>query len=1179
MLILFVALAACFAWLMLDSGQTPIPVKIGPKEVTPKMVKPAPAVTAPAEMDEVTTPGVAPPAPAMAAEAPIPEERTAKPPKRGSGSIKGKVLDPEENPAEGATVALERQVKNPHITLKKDAPLSTVIADEEGSFLFESLPMGGYIVAAETAEAEYRNSVSLSAQRKDAEMTLRLIYSGSIGGLVVDRGGEAVSGATVYPCAWQNEGGDGPLGGETGISMGVLSDEDGRFLIPKIGRNSRYKVCVKAEGFAPLLSEFLATGVEDVRLVLESGGSAMGVVVEAESGDAVPKLKIRIGGDYGIVMHETLSDKEGVFRFDNMAAGAHRMNINDQKFVLAENTASFSLSQGQERSGIRLEVHEGGVIAGRIYEQESDAGLGGVRIRAFSEGLEPGISRETTTDRDGTYRIEGLASAAYAVQHDEVKGYGHDYQKSRKSVTAKTGDLLSGVDFALSRGLRVSGIVVDEEGQPVEGASINGYNQRTGANQRNTRTDDDGTFILAGLTPSSNYHLSIRKDGMAAPQIDPMDIGMEDVAGLRFEMQVASSIEGIVVDRYGNPQEGFQMQARDLDSNQWVNGSQTATGGVFKIDSLAEGRYGILVNNSNSWRNDMPVSAEVNLVRGEPVKGLRIVYEGPEGLTISGRVTNRDGDPVESAYLNANGRSSFGSARTDNEGRYEIAGLEEGLFNIQVQHGGHSGTNEREIPAGSTDIDFVLAGRGTITGTIIAQQSGDPVTNFEMLQRKGNVGKLEPWMESNFRAFHDSEGRFSLPNIEEGDATLIVRANGYAPAFMPVSGVKENEVVDGIVIPMEGGVSLDGAVADAAGNPVANAQVFSGAVPDEWQREQGEAARTGSDGTFRLDSLPAGSHTLGVYHPDFAPTDISVDLSPNYDNTVQITLTMGGMVEGRVTQGGVGVADQHVSVNYMNGRGQNNSARTDANGYYSIAGLPDGEAMVYCSVSSPGGSNRNRQITATILAEQVTQVDFDFSLASASVEGVVYGEEDTPLAQVHVNGTVNDGGAIESVGTQTDANGYFLLENLPAGSVSLMVYAQGYSQKSVQVELINGQRAYKDISLYGGATITVTVSNAPEVAREVAVAALRGEIEIPEGRSMETLMLLQKDLAAAAEAGENGVGHLTGLEPGVYTIVAVAIPGADGNVQQEDLFADLQVIAEVVTVEKVGDKLEVNLRF
>ena len=1135
---------------------------------------------APVETPEPVSPEELPPAiayveePAPSIPARPPEETTAAP--TGRGRIYGTVvMAGDEALPEDMRVVLHRYDSESKVVSHDDTLLQTVTPGSEGAFDFKRLALGSYIIFASSASHTANTSATLTRARSEQERTLQAVPGGAISGRVINENQEPVEGAHVFAAATDIGPQERNLPRGRTLASRVTTDVDGAFVMVNLHHGAPgekgYRLAAKAEGYATHLSDYMVAGTQDAELTLTLGGMVIGQLVRAGTGEPVPGKTIALDSKLSMENLSTFSDTEGWFILTEVPPGAHRARLVDDELVLVPETAGFEVTEGEETPDILIEVAMGGRITGRVFDGDTGAGIARAKLRAVPEGFSLPAAPSADTDSQGRYEIKGLDPGSYGLRLDKPEGYPEDFRSSRertRSVTARLESETSGVDFELTKGIQIFGKVVDEEGRPLAQVGVNARVDRGNASDYG-RTERDGSFVLAGFPPNVTVRVSAGKSGFATDSTEPeggrVEIEEDNVTGVRIVMGPGSSISGFVVDTFGNPKAGIQMYARRIDSNN-LSGNpieQTSADGAISFDQLSAGKYRIQFWQSGRSYEDMTSPIEdIQLAKGEKVTGLRLVYDEPEGLTISGRVTDTQGKPVPRASMRVQG-PTYTNARAEMDGTYTVTGLGEGTYTVIAADYRHSPSEPLQAAAGSRNVDFVLSQLAAIEGQVLSARTGAPITSFQVRAEK--LGGTRYYTRDQFVSVSDPEGRFKLPEVEEGAATVTARADGYSEDTADVNAIVGGETVSGVVLRLEDGAKLAGHVVDRSGGPVSSAQIFLGPVPNgEWQRDREAITRTNKEGEFKLTSLPAGDVTLSASHREYTPESVSVSLSRFSENQVEIVLRRGGVVEGYVRLGGTPQPDQTVS-GHVERVSQN--AQTDANGHYRLVGLPDGMTTIVANLRV-NETYRNQMTQAQVADDMTTTVDFDFAPGSSSIEGVVYQDEATPLQQqAHLSASIDlGGGLMESFSTQTGLRGAFLFEGLPAGLVNLALNAQGYPPKSISVELGDRQTIHQDIFLFGGATIICEVSGATEVA---VAAAITGAVDIPD-LNMEFIQQISQAMASQAQIVD-GVARLSGLEPGTYTILVLIYDQAAMQAAMEDgtdPFASAQWQSSVVEVEK-----------
>jgi protocatechuate 3,4-dioxygenase beta subunit len=132
------------------------------------------------------------------------------------------------------------------------------------------------------------------------------------------------------------------------------------------------------------------------------------------------------------------------------------------------------------------------------------------------------------TDPQGRYSIEGLPAGPVILEARKLGYISLQYGQRRPSdaettITLQQQELRSGVDIVLPRGSMVSGTVVDEHGEPVEGISISAFQLGRLESWTTVRsstlprtTDDRGHYRLTGLDPGTYLVAATVKSGVSS---------------------------------------------------------------------------------------------------------------------------------------------------------------------------------------------------------------------------------------------------------------------------------------------------------------------------------------------------------------------------------------------------------------------------------------------------------------------------------------------------------------------------------------------------------------------------------------------------------------------------------------------------------------------------------------
>lgn len=1099
---------------------------------------------------------------------------------RGTGKIDGEVTmtDGADIP-DDLVVTLHFVPDNARYDGATNTVHATTAVDGEAKFNFEKLPMGQYVLFGQSADYTGTSNRTLSVGGREYTVGLSLYPAASISGSVVNDSGEALSDAHVFVAGYLSGGSDLKADLYRSRASGVSANENGEYVMVNLQVRTpalQYRLLAMAPGYAPKITELYPTAANDVQIVLSEGGNVSGTVVNLATGGTMPNVPISATADFAMATKEMRTDENGAFVFEGLSSGTHHFDVKQENLVVSSESLSLEVSAAQVIDDLLINVQVGAMVAGRVYDSDTDVGVADVTISARPVDIPVAERKETKTDANGYYLIQGMHAGNYRVEYSEIKNYPRDKSwEDRKEVVTALGQRLAGVDFSVAQGLSVSGTVVDTRGDPINQAWVNG-SIRNGNTRDSGQSGESGNFSIYGFNPNTTVSLNVSANEFAR-ELKSVKIENESVSGVRIVMDPEGKISGVVVDASGRPLPSVSLYARDKGSNEWGGSSDDSNAqGEFELERLKAGTYFIKPSVNNSYSSNDPTLETVTLARGQHLEGVRIVWRERDGsYQISGNVTDDLGDVISGARVFAYGRGAGGQIQGTSgpEGNYVLPNLEEGSYTLNFQSQKHTPQNLQQIEAGSTNASVVMTRTGSITGTIVDGLTGDPVTDFNLLLLNG---QYQSHMEQQFKRYHHAEGEFSVDGAYPNQpVSIMVRATGYAETLVPVDGVRSGDTVSNVLVSMAGENTVNGVVVDQRGNRLSGASIFKGPIPrNEYERDRGVKARSDSNGEFTLGGLSRGEIVISAYLKGLSSDTQTVNIGSG-NNRVQFVLPEGASVEGVVTVDGVPAPNVSINGNIFNGEngqsGFNLRGTTDEDGRYLIGGLPGGRGSVQANLNQ-GGENRNMSAQIEVATGMTTEVNFPFESATSSVEGYIMISE-TEMGSGRVNLTINTGGNTESRFQEVSGDGYYLFESLPAGTVGLQ--GRGASmqrQKSVSAELGENENIRLDLKMYGGTTIHCLAANPPS-GMVVFAAVLRGDTVVPTELDMGFFQMLGTTMVGQAQV-TNGVGTIGGVENGSYLVLMVAYSGTADGVD----FSTMRVATTPVVVQDQPE-LEVEVSF
>ncbi len=629
----------------------------------------------------------------------------------------------------------------------------------------------------------------------------------------------------------------------------------------------------------------------------------------SERGDAVKRMSWAPPEGETLDSFRAVSDSEGWFELAGLWPKHHTV------IALHPDWAPGRIDNviaGSSELVIRMVA--GAEVSGVVIDS-TGSGVAGVNV--FVKGGDPRAGESTVTAKDGSFRLGMLAPRTV-----DLRAWGEGYPTAAvDGVELSTAEPLRDLEIVLPDGGRLSGVVVDTAGEPIEAADVRLKPVAEGRYEvgRNARTDADGRFSILGLTPGESYTGTVRHHAWVPAGISPFEAPEGTIELDPLVLTAGTTLRGSVVDLAGEPVADARLEVRVVQSEYPLhrrNDSRTSKGtdandqGSFEIRRFGEGTYRIRIRAPGFARFEsepIALSGNGDIVEQDFTLG--------RGQRIGGEVVDHEGRPVAGAAIRVTGPSGGTSARasSDDAGRFVVRGLAPGTYRVSASRL-FLGDAVEKVDAGS-DVRLILRGRGRITGRVVDAWTGLAVEAFSvLLVPRKETGRpdmsrlLRGGLENVGSRFANPEGTFVLPEVDAGRHTLVIQASGYALYRDWEVRVTAGETVD-VRVALEAGGAVRGRVVDTEGRPIARARVRmledeeteTNVVEISWSTSEGVEYRRfgGSDlvmtdeaGRFVLPDLPAGTFALSVKHDDYISRTL-----PGVQSAARQELTLAEPIE------------------------------------------------------------------------------------------------------------------------------------------------------------------------------------------------------------------------------------------------------------------------------------------
>jgi len=438
----------------------------------------------------------------------------------------------------------------------------------------------------------------------------------------------------------------------------------------------------------------------------------------------------------------------------------------------------------------------------------------------------------------------------------------------------------------------ISGIVTDQQGQPIEGVLVDVWTWYPG---NETHTDKNGFFELKDFDPDQKtVEIRFSKAKYSPRYILRQPLGLKDT---KVVLDDKTYFEGKVFDSDSKPVPNALIKA--------IAGPKDAEGVLIgEIPTVTtsgdDGSYRLYVQADTY---DIQVKADKGVVRLPKVdisknNAKQLDFRLESSITFKAKVVDsQTGKPVEGIRL-FHWKHEDVDGTSNSDGSIEIAGMLPGKFefHVEAEQCGRwwsqqciSKWNRRRIDNEETGwqrnfdgLDFDLS-VGMEPVTIVTEKPAkingeivDPLGNrvagaTATLAKTGSGNSITGDTRYSFTT--DENGKFEMivPASKEAEYNLVAHDGEYDEWRKWANGVLQpiktspGDIINDIVIELGQPASVKGKVFDSSGNPAANHKVRSHAFDKLGNRYYDPTTRTDKNGNFEIKFIRAGKHYIQAY--------------------------------------------------------------------------------------------------------------------------------------------------------------------------------------------------------------------------------------------------------------------------------------------------------------------------
>ncbi|MCY1082506.1 carboxypeptidase-like regulatory domain-containing protein [Archangium lansingense] len=566
----------------------------------------------------------------------------------------------------------------------------------------------------------------------------------------------------------------------------AVSDDTGHFTLGTLPRGE-YSLVVSREGLLPLRSGFLGYPAEmNLRPQLFRARRMSGTVVHG--GEPMAGVQVRTHSYWDFIERKALTDASGRFSFEGLPPqDTYGLTVVHEGLKAALDV-DFKAPEGSdskllgERTELLVELTPAIELRGIVRDEAGRPILNAEVTVEQQEGEFFTYSTSAETDAEGRYVLDALEPGIYQLA---VDAEGHlTSERQTLEVLKGTGH----ADFVLPRATLLEGVLVDAEGEPVPGETVN-LTSPDLEEAFSTMSKEGGRFSF-DLSHPGPYHLQL--PGGSIQEQSRVEVTAPGDVLVRVER--LPRVRGQVVDETGMPLPYVEVSIwaeAPHDSRHQLGSAQSGSDGRFSLKAPSEGRYRLAAEFFMRGIAETVIQRVEVDKRGAEVQ----VRLGEGGRALSGVVVDARGQPLEG--VNVEVLSTLhasllrcgmpaGGMKTGPDGRFQFQRVSGESLVLKVRKDLYAlscSEDEKQelfpLTPEAREVRVVLVKRAFVYGRLV-QEDGAPVNSYTL--------------NGSQRA--QSEGRFSWLIRCTGPLTLELSAPEVVPGSVPVrrSVVVQEEV-------------------------------------------------------------------------------------------------------------------------------------------------------------------------------------------------------------------------------------------------------------------------------------------------------------------------------------------------------------------------------------------------
>lgn len=519
-----------------------------------------------------------------------------------------------------------------------------------------------------------------------------------------------------------------------------------------------------------------------------------------------------------------------------------------------------------------------------------------------------------------------------------------------------------------------------------------------------SKTVSNGAYTIDNLVPANDYIVSVTSAGFPVTyyngktditQATPVNISGDNASGINFAFSApGSSIKGTITETItesDQPVASIGVYAFNINTFALIpaltNGSGAyelgVTAGSYEVFVIKPNGKIFYFYNAGGLATQNEANATILTVAASEILEGKNIDLSECNKTLSGKVTysSSTGDPAANVLITASTANTKSIGVTGQDGQYTVGGLcSATTYSVEVKplSGNYPVQTEAIVGGTTTNKNFVIFTGFELSGTVKETGSDQNIVGAMVYLEDQLTGALV----GGRLYYTGSDGKYSIRGIQTGTYTLVVSHPDYRTSTVDIP-LGDNTTKN---VTLQKGDYFKGTVTDGS-NPLAGATIIASTGTDP-----AVYATTGNSGAYAVYGLvAANSYAIMAQKPGYA-RQAKTGQNPSASGvTADFTLaplSTTYSVSGTVKVGSTALPGAIVLISISN-QTQNffGSATTDANGGYTISGLPG--SGDYQFVVIPGGNLPSQSETLAVSGDILNK---DVTLSTGnSISGTISG--------------------------------------------------------------------------------------------------------------------------------------------------------------------------------------------